>query len=373
MEGAFLREDGAQVSLSWCAWRDDSKSLVRWDRRQVVTSVRSASRATTEQDHEWWKDRKRLIEAHMLLLGLRCQPPHVVESLRSAKASAAAFEYDYDGTDSLHRATLSTPALLAFLVGAQEWIRDRAARRQCGDLLKCLLSVTLPSSILADPRLEVRAACASGCEVDPVRGRCAHLRRCLLALQRAECAPQTKAALYFEALCLERACPACVSTVGELLTTLSDVISENLDATSSPFDPIAELKKREQKPDGKRGREIDQDIKSGILSKVARREGDNCADTIRTSCGNSMGNTGALSWREHDLASYQCAGWLHAAATRTISMTGDGSKVGCPAEETFIWCAWHARERGDFASWLAPAVPRGVTSQQKKEGALPPK
>ena len=149
-------------------------------------------------------------------------------------------------------------------------------------------------------------------------------------------------------------CASAAAGARRVLTVVARQIESHWDTASKDLDIGRELALREPSTTGKRGREIDDDLKNAVLQKVARGDSANVNQLIRTHLGAGH-DPGGYGWIRQDLLRYQAAAWMSGPSVRCLSVASDGSKIGSPAEETVIYSAWFPRPKtSGFGVWMIP-------------------
>lgn len=103
--------------------------------------------------------------------------------------------------------------------------------------------------------------------------------------------------------------------------------------------------------DGPRKRRMDEDLKRAVVSTAMGAKRAKTVGAMVRATGMVAEKT-AAAWVGPHMTEYMCACRLSFAKARTLSLSFDATRVGCPKEETLA-CAAYAVDL-DIAAWLPP-------------------
>ena len=269
-------------------------------------------------------------------------------SQKSQDANAKFAGKPVAGEASLHQShTMSTKGLLVFLRHCTIYLRGGSKARAIA-VLSCWLQLMLPASAAGaiGPAIQSHA---QHCGSDAQDGICHHLRHCNeLAAKRPT--PQATACEFTHQLQLlthvRLAAKACYAAVVE---ALASQINANWQQVALTTDPLTGARAG---MDGAQPRpKQDEDYKRHIVEETLASKRARTGRQAVQADGLAHPSA-AARWNDMATLLRQSAAFQHFKTAQTLSIIGDASRIGNPAENVEVMAAW-SPEVG-AAVWLPP-------------------
>lgn len=134
-------------------------------------------------------------------------------------------------------------------------------------------------------------------------------------------------------------CASCRSTTYRMAAYLEERINAHCHEQSRPRSDH-KLTHKERLLCGKKRLRIDEDLKSAFtIDKLQKRQGGNPFSMIRGSEQDINDKSGQY-WVEQHVLTCQALGFQTFAQTHVSHLAADASRIGCPAEECFVFFLW---------------------------------
>jgi len=339
---------GLPVAFTWKAWvHTGDDDPVWWQLDPIFKSLDLCQGKELMAD---WL-RKRLPaydvdwEAANLTRELAYQP-----SRKSQEAKAKSAGTAVAGPPCQHAShTMSTPGLLVFLRKCTVFLRGESKVRAAA-VLNGWMQLLLPATC-AEGAGPAQHPHAQRCDLDPQDGICCHLRQCT-SQSRLKPTPQEQCCeLSYQLYSASPACEAAKAYDAALVETFAGQMNASLPSFACTSDPVVGAKLNVELGPQARPYSIDEDYKRTIVEDTLKckraRTGGQAMQADRLADPPT-----ANKWNESAIVLQQSSAFIQFKATQTLSIVGDASRIGNPAENCEVMAVWSPEVNA--AVWLPP-------------------
>ena len=250
--------------------------------------------------------------------------------------------------------TVSTAALLVFLRFAGVWCRTKISKSRCVMALHALLDVFLLPAALDQASALLKAdGTINFCRVGAAgNGPCCHVDQCDECVDASQRPQYCVAKIFQKTATLSSACATLQAADQHLISLLVNCVADRLGVVATTIQPKVGMLLHGRS----KRRRVDEDYKEYVVSEALRLgRGHNANAVVR---GDAAADSGiGAKWHEQLCCFEQASAWLTFHDVQDISLAGDASRLGCPAEETEFIAAWSPSV--DYGVWLPPQVTTG--------------
>jgi hypothetical protein len=260
----------------------------------------------------------------------------LLPSLKSQVATAKMRGQPVDKLVGHHSFCMSTVGLLVWLRRLSISLHRSASRAFASAVLVAWLLFMLPSTSLDLAQAHISAGVAQRCQTGAVEdGLCCHIQACRRAAM-VEGSPQLKCAELWCALGLHtHCCHACKAWDEMLVRELATLVDAEVPAVAMTTDPKVGALITKRGPHER----VDEDYKKAVVDvAVSSKRAKTCGQAIQADGVAVRQN--ANDWSDARTLLEQAACWDSFKECQCISVIGDASRVGNPAENCEVIAAW---------------------------------